>query len=130
MALLCPLSEKTTWQRLEQELKSDGYSPVKVRIISPPGIAPLTIVPRAYTTETGGSSTLVASQGQTLQTATMTVTPDWADGEPPVQPRPAPLRSNLMNNNVSNSMSTSIAGGQDVLSNGLFGRSGFQPAWL
>ena len=130
MALLCPLSEKTTWQYLEQKLNSDGYSPAKVRIISPPGVAPLTIVPRTYTTETGGSSTLVASQGQTFQTATMTATPDWADGEPPVQPRPAPLRSNFMNNNVRNTMSTSIAGGQDVLGNGLFGRFGFQPAFI
>lgn len=130
MALVCPLSKNTTWQYAEQELNSDNYSPAVVRIISPPGILPLTTAPHAYPTETGGSSILAAPQGQTLQRATRAEIHAWVDGEPPLQPQPAPLRSGSMSNNASNAISTSIAGSQSTSSNGYvdgwdFSRPGF-----
>jgi hypothetical protein len=131
MALVCPLSENTSWQYAEQELHSDSYSPAVVKIISQPDIVPFPTVPHAYSTETGGPAIPAAPQGLTLQRATTSATPAWVGGEPPVQPQPAPLHADSMNNNnTSNTMSTSIAGGQDALSDGYvdgwdFSRPGF-----
>ena len=96
MALVCPLSPNTTWQYVAQELNGNDYSPAAVRIISPPS----TTVQHAYTAGTRAPSTPVMSQGQTVQTATMTATPAWADVEPHVQPQPTSLGSDFMNNNV------------------------------
>jgi hypothetical protein len=130
MALVCPLSNITTWQYVEQELNSNNYSFAMVRIISPPGIVPLMTVPHAYATETGGPSTLVAPQGPTLQRATRRAIPTRVDGAPPIQPQLAPLHADLMNSNTGNTTPITIAGGQNALSNGFvedwdFSRPGF-----
>jgi len=130
IALVCPLSKNTSWQYAEQELHSDSYSPAVVRIISPPCVVPLPTAPHAYGIETGGPSVPAAPQGQALQRATITATRAWVNGESPVQPQLDPLHADSMNNNTSNMMPTSIAGGQDALSDGYvdgwdFSRPGF-----
>jgi hypothetical protein len=128
MALVCPLSENDSLQYIMQD--SDTCSPAVVKITSTSGLAPPTMAPHAYATETGDSSALEAPRGQTLQTAIMIAAPAWADVAPPVQSHPAPLRSDFMNCNAIGTPSTSIAGGEYALNYGYvdgwdFSRTGF-----